>query len=131
MMSNKSNDSMAVIRAALANRTPGEWEWHNRVEASATDPTVIGYDRLEAYEGQDGEDVIAWRKTAWLAVKPADATIIENAPGWLEELLKHIDNDEDKLRTLSGVLRTFVICVKSDILKTDIISTPSVIFVIR
>lgn len=75
------------IRQALAGRTSGEWQWHNRVFNNNDEMKVIGYDRLESYEEGGGDDVVAWRKEAWLAVKPADAEIIANAPEWLEAML--------------------------------------------
>lgn len=98
------------IRAALAGRTPGEWYWHNRVFESSESSEVIGYDRLQAFDEVEREnDVVAWRKTAWLAVKPADATIIENAPEWLESLLPVVEaavnyvNDSYTYNTLMDI----------------------------
>lgn len=70
------------IRAALDAATPGEWYWKGRVGDANSDATV-GYDRLQT----DDDDIISWRKTAWVAVNEADAHLIANAPDDLRALL--------------------------------------------
>lgn len=81
------NSKLQDIRQAVEAATGGEWSWHNRVwekEGGA----VIGYDRLETeYEEGGGDDVISWRKAAWIAVNEPDARLIENAKDWLTDLL--------------------------------------------
>lgn len=80
------------IRAALDAITPGRWEWHHEVSEGSE---VVGYDGLRTWiesEFSDTypeyeEDVLQWRKDAWIAVNPGDATLIENAPAWIRLLL--------------------------------------------
>ncbi len=78
---------LSDIEAAVAAATGGKWSWHNRIREKEGG-AVLGYDRLETeYEEGGGDDIISWRKSAWIAVSEPDALLIENAKDWLTDLV--------------------------------------------
>jgi hypothetical protein len=89
------------IKQALDAIAKGDWEWHHSVTKN---DQIVGYDGLRIWF-QDGheEDVLQWRKDAWIEISPPYAHVIEKAPAYLRHLLAELDRLRDALSEIENI----------------------------